>query len=137
MKGELDSEFSSLALLEGLQNIKEKVERALLDKITPELIMEEFGSQIFQLAQYQEIVEGVGEKELGLPELTKEILKFLPADDWRTQRVMRDKLEAVARAIAAKLIETRRRACREQGAACFKCYMQNACLQLISSCDRV
>ena len=112
--------------------LEPKFEHMLLEEISPESIVAAFESELFRLAQSLELIEEVGGKKVTKSLVEKEIKKLIPAYEWGERNPEIKKKYAVAiRAIAAKILEIKKRACCNKGVACEDCFMGNACLQKI------
>jgi hypothetical protein len=112
--------------------LQPQLDQMLLEKISPESIVESFESDIFRLAQSLELIEEVGGKKMGRALVEKEIKKLIPAIEFgeRNSKIKKQFSMAI-RNIALKILEIKRRACQGKGIACERCYMYNACLQRI------
>ena len=136
-RGELDPEALSIEM--GMENFMSEViiprmKQSILERISPETIVGIHEAELFRLAQYCEIIEQAGEKEITCQELERRILALTPVGQLSScSQTIKEKIIASVKIIASKLMEIKRRACRNQGIACEKCYMRNVCLQVAMS----
>jgi len=115
-----------------LKKMQMDLENVLLRKISPEAIAKAHGSDLFRLLQSCEIEEEIGGSKVTAEKLKEEIMRLVPIFDWDgMDAAIRAKFDTAVMTIAAKLMEIKQWACRDQGSACRACYLQDACLQCL------
>jgi len=113
-----------------IDSLGSKFEQTLLEKISPEIILQHFGSAIFRLAQSWEIFEDMGEGKTE-EEMLDGILAVIPIKEiTRGNPRAEDKLLEVINGIFIKLLKIKERACQNQG-RCDECFMTEVCLQIL------
>jgi hypothetical protein len=113
-----------------LKKLQMGMDNVLLRKISPEAIAKAHSSELFRLVQFCEIEEEIGGPKVTAEALKEEIMRLVPIFGWDgMDAAIKAKFDAAAMTIAAKLMEIKQRACRDQGSGCRGCYIQDACTQ--------